>query len=119
MEFAQALDLVVARTKHERYRHLVDPTHPDFNPAYRATILVMAGALEPPPTADAAPGTTPNRHAARDLLVRSCDHRVDAVGLERGDVCGCLPATRCLLRRGKWPDDPCAVDYGDCLSCLS
>lgn len=61
----------------------------------------------------------PNPHAARDALVRSCDHRVDAVGLERGDVCGCLPATRCLLRRGKWPDDPCAVDYGDCLSCLS
>lgn len=36
------LDLVIALTKHKRFRQLVDPDHPDYQPGYVATIHAMA-----------------------------------------------------------------------------
>jgi hypothetical protein len=43
MEIAEALELVVGRTKHERYRALVDPSHPDHDPNYINLVLSLAG----------------------------------------------------------------------------
>jgi hypothetical protein len=83
----------------------------DGHEAYRA---LLARGDEGPREA-----TTPDPHAGRELLIRGCDYRLDAVGLERGEGCGCTPMTRCLLGRGKWGDDPGAIDYGDCLECMS
>lgn len=42
MTLAEALDLVVARTGHARYRDLCDPTHPDYDPGYEGLVMQLA-----------------------------------------------------------------------------
>jgi hypothetical protein len=48
MTLAQALAIVVGRTRHERYRELCDPAHPDYEPAYIPIVFGMAGAQSDP-----------------------------------------------------------------------
>jgi hypothetical protein len=98
---------------------LSDPASPHYRADYAALYggADVAGTVTYVATATAPESAYP--HAGRDLLVRGCDYRLDAVGLERGEGCGCTPMTRCLLGRGKWGDDPGAIDYGDCLECMS
>lgn len=63
MDLQSALDIVVARTRHGRYRELCDPAHPDYNPAVVDYVLRRAGELDgsspptprEPPRAVAAP----------------------------------------------------------------
>src|SRR5262245_4476328 len=50
MELAEALDIVVARTGHARYRDLCNPEHPAYNAAYIPIVLAMARAAESPST---------------------------------------------------------------------
>ncbi len=63
MDFAEALDLVVATTKHERYRFLTSEECPDHE-HYRALILEMATGVprskpeEPPDPVKYPPLTT-------------------------------------------------------------
>ena len=45
MTHAEALDLVVARTGHARYRELCDASHPSHL-AYRSLVLELAGRGE-------------------------------------------------------------------------
>ena len=100
MELAEALDLVVAQTGHHRFRELLDPAHPDYNPGYGPVVLRMAAGLSPhppyvsppprlesprptpPPTP--APPLSPEGQQARvllvdyarlDVLVNACPHR--------------------------------------------
>ncbi len=47
MTLAEALDIVVARTKHERYRMLCDPESPAYRPGYAAIVMRKAGTPEP------------------------------------------------------------------------
>jgi hypothetical protein len=42
MNFQEALDIVVARTGHQRYRQLCDPDDPAFDPAYPPWIISQA-----------------------------------------------------------------------------
>jgi len=51
MTLADALDAVVAATKHARYRELCDPAHPAFNAAYIPIVFAMARGESPKPTA--------------------------------------------------------------------
>ena len=44
MTLAEALDIVVARTGHRRYRELCDPAHPDYNPDYIPVVIRLAEA---------------------------------------------------------------------------
>jgi hypothetical protein len=108
------------RETHGRCRicERITPGSPDFDAAYRARFDPPDGAARAPDRGAIA-ARTPDRDAlaAARLAVLACDYRLDAAGLERGSGCGCTPATRCLLGRGKWPDDPGVVDYGDCLAC--
>lgn len=48
MILIEALDIVISRTRHERYRELCDPAHPDYNPAYIPIVFQMAGAQPDP-----------------------------------------------------------------------
>jgi len=86
-----------------RLCRLVDPTSPDYEPAYLA-------ALEPPP--DVPPGV-PLRPVAESLRLlremRSCPHRS-----ERSD-CGCDGAASCS--RGLGRDG--VVRIADCFDCLA
>ena len=56
---AFALDTVIARTGHRRYRDLCDPEHPDFNPGYIP--IVRALAERPGPTSAPIPAGRDDR----------------------------------------------------------
>jgi hypothetical protein len=95
MTDSEALNLVVARTGHRRYRELLDPAHPDHNPAYWPIVRALATA---PPV---EPLTPLHREALR------CPFRGrPIVG------CGCF---RCLAGGGE--PGTARVDVVACLLC--
>lgn len=121
---AEALDVVVGRTKVERYRDLCDPSHPDYNPNYSAIVLRMAGFLPPeePPfatiqapdlltkavnfasavvthVAAGMPTASPELKAARLAVCEPCDQRLPG-GTCVG--CGCN-----LDLKASWEDQEC------------
>jgi hypothetical protein len=126
----EALDIVVGRTRAERYRQLCDPTHPAYNPDYVPVVLRLAGFLPPegppPPAAvipPQAPGlltkavnfatavaghvaagmpeATPELKAARLAVCSTCDQRLPG-GVCAG--CGCD-----LDRKASWRDQDCPL----------
>ena len=108
---AQALDLVVAHTGHARYRDLLDPAHPSYDPSFWPVVLGMAagfsGLPAPPP-----PGPPPGpRRTRRTVAVE----RVNTVGvLCRSCASGCGKAV-CHAGRG---DEAGNVSMADCFRCL-
>lgn len=49
MEISEALEIVVGRTGHERYRELCDPSSPTYDPRYVPIVIEMAGGEPAPP----------------------------------------------------------------------
>lgn len=49
MTDAEALDLAVARTGHARFRELLDPAHPAFDPRYWEVVRGLAEGAPPVP----------------------------------------------------------------------
>jgi hypothetical protein len=47
MDIAEALDIQISRTKHERYRELCDPSHPD-HAAWQSHVIIAASSPWPP-----------------------------------------------------------------------
>jgi hypothetical protein len=100
MTLLEAIDLVVARTGVERYRHLcLEHPKPTIRAEYSGLVIRMAA--EPPP---------PKRSATESLALlsadRSCPYRsVEAVSTG----CGC---GRCGLQ------DRTRVSHLDCLTCV-
>lgn len=94
VEITEALEIVIQRTGHVRYRELCDPAHPAYNPAYIPIVLAMAadltGAAPAPIPIPPAPGIP----LAGDLIA-SATHRFGADRLARwvaaqlGTDCGC------------------------------
>lgn len=106
MTWIEALDLVVARTRHGRYRWLCSDANPNTRQrdAYRRAMLRKAGAPEPPPMA-AAPRPSPLAASIRaaKLGFRRCLYATS-------EGCGCS-GTHCHhLRR--------VVGLADCIECL-
>jgi hypothetical protein len=129
MTLEEALDIVVSRTKHGRYRELCDPAHPDYDPSYIATVLHMAEQPWPPDPAEypslfrqgvslagavgrvvvaAVKGepilVSAEVLAGREALCRACEHHDPEQ--RRCRLCGChgaklnLSTERCPI--GKW-----------------
>ena len=96
MTWEHALEAVVARTRHERYRALCADAHPDRG-AWRAEVVRLAAAGPRPSVAESL---------ARTRGMRSCPFR----STDRS--CGCSGG-RCALRRGA------SVSHLDCFDCLS
>lgn len=116
MTLAEALDVVVARTGHARYRALCDPSHPAYDPAYVAFILRLAGGPAPdiPPTPD--PVLPMGIDHALDVIRRRdrCPHYVprrDFAALGIAD-CGC-GFDHCRARSGRSG----GITLADCASC--
>ena len=65
LDWNAALEIVVAKTKHERYRWLCSDECPDAA-AYRGTVLRLAG-MAPPPAPPKSP-PTPEDLALRRLV---------------------------------------------------
>lgn len=106
MTVASALDILVARTGHVRYRELCDPVQPAYNPSYIGLVIRLASGLPDPQTPGPVPLSTSLNLLAR---MRSCPHRSP-----RTD-CGCGGLATCALEKGK----DGLVNYRDCQDCLS
>jgi hypothetical protein len=100
-DWMTALEIVVARTKHQRYRALCAPGHPD-HPAWRARVRALAAAPGPPPPAAGLPVA---ESLALTRRMKGCPHRSVDAG------CGCNGG-RCAARGGA------IVSHLDCFSCL-
>lgn len=116
VDLIEALDLVVSRTGHARYRALCDPSHPAYHPAYVALVLTLAGC--PPPEEPPAPvsvlpsGVGPSLDVIRrrDACVHYIPRRrFAALGIAD---CGC-GLDHCKLWRGRQG----GITLADCASC--
>lgn len=58
MTDSEALEEAIRRTHHERFRELLDPEHPDYNPGYWVAVRQIAGA---PPLPPSIPSNIPDR----------------------------------------------------------
>ena len=89
MTDAEALDLCVDRTKHERFAQLLDPNHPDYEPAYKSVVRAIAvNATAVRRTLAITPYTGPLpdcRHASPGLST-SCN--VIRCAAHHGSTCG-------------------------------
>jgi hypothetical protein len=95
MELREALDIVVQRSGHERYRDLCDPEHPDYQVEWPEQVIRMAQEPAPEP---AGPGEAPAYDLlalplAGDLIAEAASRigidRLKAWLLARGVDCGC------------------------------
>ena len=104
MTYLEALDIVVARTRHERFRWLCSDANPDAHvrEGYRALVLKLAGepVSAPPPTPLVPLG---NSIRAAQLGFRRCLYSTH-------EGCGCS-GTHCY-HLGR------VVGLADCISCL-
>ena len=82
MTLAEALELAVTRTGHARFRDLLDPKHPDYNPAYEAVVRQIATG-EPP----AQPRPTVRQVVASRGRMVACPHYRKRPGCCSGAVC--------------------------------
>ncbi len=72
MTITDALDIVVARTKHERFRQLCDPNDPAYSPGYIDVVMSMATG-EPMPTPEPAPSPiTPEYRRGKPVVSKGC-----------------------------------------------
>ena len=103
MTWESALESIVARTGHLRFRALCADGHPD-HPAWRRRVIEMAtGNPTPPGPAPARPDVAAS--LARTRAMNACPFR------SRGPGCGCSGAA-CSLRKGS------IVSHLDCFACV-
>lgn len=119
MDLAEAIRIAVDRTGHRRYSELLNPEHPDFNPAYEPIVRAIAEG-QPPPVAPPSllqraanlaaatvqhvaagfPQTAPDLAAERLAICRACDKFRD--GTCR--LCGCNMAVKVTWREQRCPE---------------
>lgn len=99
IDWIAALDRVVARTGHGRFRALCDAAHPD-HAAWRARVVGLAA--DPPGSGPARRPVAESAELARAM--RACPYRST-------EGCGCAGG-RCALRGGA------IVSHRDCFPCL-
>lgn len=108
MTLAEALEIVIARTKHERYRWLCSDANPDAESreAYRGLMVRLAS------DGDLPPQPPPPRPLSRTLELLSRMHACPS-RTERAD-CGCAGLATCSLGKGQAG----VVNHQDCFACL-
>lgn len=111
MTLDEALEIVVARTRHERYRWHCSDDNPNARgrEAYRRSVLSLAGAPEPEPP----PPPEPVRPHRRVPLA-------DSIRAVRFGLRNCLYATRegCGCSGAMCHHFGRVVTLTDCLACL-
>lgn len=106
MTLQQAIDIVVARTGHERFRSLCDPSSPVYDRGYEAVVLELAGA--PDVEIDRTHAPTLATSLAIRNAVRTCPWR------DPRPNCGCEGLARCAIGYGDRAGD---VSHADCWEC--
>ena len=127
MDWTEALEIVVGRTGHDRYRELTADDHPDRD-AWRRRLIALAGGPEPtaeyPPllrqaanlagavvrvVAAAARGEPVRVHPAvydeRRIACRTCEHNGERPEGVRCTKCGC-GGLKLELASEQCADDP-------------
>lgn len=58
MKLSEALEILIGRTRHEKYRDFVDPTNAAYHPAWEAEVIRLANEEPPapPPVKDEGDG---------------------------------------------------------------
>lgn len=120
MELAEAIEIVVGQSKHERFRELTNPAHPSYHPRYVSLVIAMAtgGTLAPESPSSRpilSPAPSPpaaNPHMERLHLIYSCDYRGEPIG------CGCNRTNHCGLGRGTFRSSPYEVSLSECMACI-
>lgn len=117
MDLAEAINLIVSRTGHARYRDLCDPTHPAHHPAYVDFVLRFAGASPPAPRPTMEPPPATSGVAASLDVIRgrdSCRHYVPRRRFAELGIadCGC-GLDHCRVGRGREG----GITLADCASC--
>jgi hypothetical protein len=116
MTYVEALDIVVARTRHERFRELCADGHPDHG-AWRAEMIRRAGGVEAYPSLVTQAGSalkaaagfiasggavvTREEHDRRRGICGACEH-LDAAR-DRCRKCGCFLAAKPWMAREHCP----------------
>lgn len=112
----ELIERAVAFTGHDRFRELLDPGSPDYDPRYWEHVARLASRRRvsgrPRPTPDAPPAPAP----AADLLrnARGCPRRAPVPDAERIG-CGC--SHRCEADPHHSPRDDRSVTVLDCWAC--
>jgi hypothetical protein len=122
MSWQEALEIVVGRTRHERYRVLCSDAHPDRE-HWRARMLALAEAPSYPPLATQAANLAGAAGRVVGAIVRGEPVTVPAAVLEerqstcagcprwdaaarRCRLCGCRTDLKLRLARERCPDRP-------------
>lgn len=107
MNLQEALDIAVQKTGVARFRELLDPSHPDYNPSYERVVMHYAGATQRVPDQVVATNTV---SADVELLQRmkGCPHRLHET------ECGCGGLATCKLD----PERHRLVNHQNCMKCL-
>ncbi len=113
MTWTDAVDIVVARTKHEKYRELCEESRPGHD-QWRAVVIAMAVEAPeyPPVTTQIVRGESQALIPLQESLailnqIKACPYR------SRDSGCGCA-GMRCALGKGKSG----IVSFNDCLTCV-
>jgi hypothetical protein len=111
MEIAEAIEVVIARTNHERFRELCDPSHPDYQPLMVQRVIALAEGRDPATAIDDRPTTpseapqyySPSQPAAAPILS----------GLPlAGDLIATATATFGADRLAKWLTEKLGIECG-------
>lgn len=105
MDWQQALELIVARAGHARYRDLCDESHPDHT-IWRARMIERATGEPAPPAATIAAPPRPDLAEAVGLV-----RRMNGCPFRSTEGCGCSGG-KCALRGGA------IVSHIDCFACV-
>lgn len=108
MDYAEAVEIVIARTKHERFRYLCSDDNPNRE-AWRAHVISEATGEPRQPAITSNP--TVQRQRLLATLVKACPYR------ENTSSCGC-GASKCHAAWGSSRIDPQAANMQDCLDCV-
>lgn len=111
MDIREALDIVIAQTRHERFRELCDPKNKDYVPAYVDWVISQASAPQGGPApAQPAPPPAPAQTITNIARMKACP------SWEASTSCGC-GVNICKSNRGRGPD-PSRVSHLDCFACM-
>jgi len=114
MLLSEAIDITVAKTKHERFRELLDPSHPDYQPKYEGVVRAIAEGRQyiPGPAPVALP---PSWSFGTQLRLKALAFDCLYAAQPGWRGCGCRGCYAKGTKTNQAPD----ASLRECLECVS